>query len=376
LVFGLISLLGDVVYEGGRGVIPPFLVFLGASPFIIGLVGGAGDLVSNFLRIASGYLADRTRAYWKFITTGYFLIIAIPLLALASSWELAAALIILERLGKAIRTPARDALLSLIGSRIGVGKTFGIHEFMDQLGAVLGPLAMVLLIAYFGSRYDVIFAWTLIPFTLLMLSLAYLYLKVGREHAEQYSRSEGSYASILHRRFMLYNSAIFLTTLGLVYPLLILYKASEVFPEPWIAPALYLAIQLVDAPAALAAGGLYDRYGIKLLFLPILLSVFPSLLTLLSNDILSLVVASIIYGSVLGMQESIYRAAVASLVNERQRATSYGVFNTFYGLGLMGSGVIFGYLLEIKAVEFIALLFVILAQLSSALLLLRVIQTG
>ena len=137
VLLGVVSLFADMTYEGARSVTGPFLAVLGASGTAVGLIAGLGELIGYSLRLASGYLADRTGRYWAITLVGYGLnLIAVPLLALAGRWEIAAALMICERVGKAIRTPARDAMLSHATHQVGHGWGFGLHEAMDQAGAV------------------------------------------------------------------------------------------------------------------------------------------------------------------------------------------------------------------------------------------------
>ena len=134
LLLGIVSLMGDVVYEGARGLVPDYLKFLGASAIIVGFIGGFGDFLGYALRMVSGFLTDTTRAYWFFIFLGYGLIASIPLLGLVNAWEIAIILVLLERIGKAVRSPSRDTVLSVIGKDLGTGKAFGLHELFDQIG--------------------------------------------------------------------------------------------------------------------------------------------------------------------------------------------------------------------------------------------------
>lgn len=119
ILMGIVSLFGDITYEGARSIAGPFLSVLGASAVVVGLVAGIGEFIGYVLRLASGYLSDRTRAYWPMIIVGYGLLCSIPLLAFAGYWQVAALLIILERIGKGIRTPARDAILSHATKQVG-----------------------------------------------------------------------------------------------------------------------------------------------------------------------------------------------------------------------------------------------------------------
>jgi MFS family permease len=139
ILLGIVSMFGDIAYEGGRSISGPYLATLGASAAMVGLITGAGEFLGYGLRLVSGYLADRTKAYWVLTFIGYGLIGTIPLLAFAGNWQLAALLLILERIRKAIRSPARDTIISYAGKNIGRGWGFAIHEAMDQVGAIIGP---------------------------------------------------------------------------------------------------------------------------------------------------------------------------------------------------------------------------------------------
>ncbi len=163
ILLGMISLFADIAYEGARSIIGPFLLLLGANATVVGVVAGLGELVGYGIRFISGYLSDRTKKYWSITILGYLInLSAVPLLALAGSWQTASILIVVERLGKAIRNPARDALLSYATKEIGRGWGFGIHKALDQVGAISGPLIMTAVL-YLGGDYRIGFAILLIP---------------------------------------------------------------------------------------------------------------------------------------------------------------------------------------------------------------------
>lgn len=371
LLLGVVSLMGDIVYEGSRGVISDYLYFLGASAFIVGFIGGLGDFLGLSARLISGFLADTTKAYWFFIFLGYGLIIAVPLLAFANWWMVAAVLIIAERLGKALRTPSRDTVLSVVSRGVGVGKAFGIHEFMDQIGAVLGPLIVGVLMLYTRNSYPHVFMVLLAPYIALLISLTYTYRAVG---GQQYVKEEsGGIGGKLSRRFYVYTLAVALNTMGLIPVLLILYRASVILqPEnqQWLVPMIYLVVMGIDAPIALAAGYMYDKLGLRILLAPFILSIAPSVLTVIGGFHL-LVLASIVFGVVLGMQESVYRAAVADMVSLNVRGTAYGLYYTGYGFGFLLSGVTYGWLIDVQAPLIIAITYAIVTQVLAIALLLK-----
>jgi len=347
LAMGLVSMLGDIVYESGRGIAPDYLLFLGASAFMVGAVSGAGEFIGYSMRLVSGGLADRTRAYWFFIFLGYGLILTIPLMGFTTSFELVMLLLLLERLGKALRAPSRDTVVSIVSKGIGSGKAFGIHEAIDQIGAIVGPLILGGIMLYTSNNYSISFKFLLIPYTLMLVALAYTYGRIGKSvntEAKDMDRSKDA----LSRGFWLYCGAILLNTVGLIPVALILYKGSSILQplgQQWIVPLLYVAVQLVDAPMALVSGILFDRVGVKILAVPFVLSIFPAFL-ILYGDLVGVVAACLIYGLVLGMQESIYRAAIVNLAPLSRRGTAYGIFNIALGIGTLVSGAVFGFFID------------------------------
>jgi MFS family permease len=373
LLLGIVSLMGDVVYEGSRGIVPSYLEFLGATALIVGLVGGLGDFLGYAMRFVSGFLADTTHAYWLFIFIGYGLIGAIPLLGLPIGIEIAIILVLLERFGKAFRSPSRDTVLSVISKDIGAGKAFGIHELLDQIGAMIGPV-MVAAIMLTTNNYQFTFTFLFIPFLMLLGALAYTYKKVGSKAIiAEPSKMEGKKEK-LAKPFYVYTFAVLLNTVGLITYSLILFKASQILPsaEQWIVPLIYFLIQGVDAPIALIGGYAYDKFGIGILVIPFVLSIFPPLLTVVGTELLTIIFAAAIFGLVLGMQESIYRAAVSELTPISSRGTAYGIFNTAYGVGFLISGAIYGSLMQLELPFIVVIFYVFITQITATAALLSI----
>lgn len=347
LAMGIVSMLGDIVYESGRGIAPDYLRFLGASALLVGMVSGAGEFIGYAARLVSGNLADRSHAYWLFIFFGYGLILAIPLIGFTFSIEVVMALLLLERFGKALRSPSRDTVVSIVSKGVGSGKAFGLHEAIDQIGAIIGPLILAGVMFYTANNYPIAFKILLIPFALMLAAIAYTYRKIGKgvEVEAKNIKDEGS---SLTRGFWIYCIAILLNTLGLIPVALILYSGASILQplgQQWIVPLLYVIVQSVDAPMALISGYFFDKLGVKLLTLPFILAIFPAFLVSYAG-LAGVIAACITFGFVLGMQESIYRAAICDLVPLNRRGTAYGIFNTALGLGTLASGIIFGFLME------------------------------
>ena len=349
ILFGLVSLLADVVYEGGRGISPSYLEKLGSEAILVGGVLGLGEFISSGLRLFSGILADKFRIYWLLYIIGYLAIGTIPFIGFTNSIFLIAILIYVERFAKSLRTPARDTLLSIVSRDIGAGRAFGLHELLDQLGATVGP-GLLIIILYIYNDFSLAYTFLFIPYLLLILVIVYLYSEIKSITVDI---SEGvGYRALnvrelitgLPTKFKLYILAVALNTFGLIHWSLPIYKASTL-AAGWVATALYLAMQLTDAFSAPIAGTVFDRIGIWTLSLPFLLSVIPTVLTLVGG-LDQLIIAVLIFGVILGMQESIYRAAVSEMVDSRRRATAYGVFNAIYGVGLLLSGLFYGWLMQ------------------------------
>ncbi len=370
MMMGLVSMLGDIVYESGRSIAPDYLYFLGASAFLVGLASGVGEMIGYGARLISGPLADRSHAYWVFIFLGYGLILAVPLMGFTSSIWLIIGFLILERLGKALRSPSRDAIVSMVSKGIGTGKAFGLHEFIDQIGAVAGPAFLGFVMYWSGNNFPLSFR-TLLPFYLLMMLVLYFtYRRIGGAVDEIRKRSSASTGG-LGRGFWLYSTAVLVNTVGLLPVALILYNGAKILEsgdQLWLVPFLYVAVQLIDAPMALISGHLYDRVGIRFLALPFALSVLPVAFSSLAG-LPGVVLACISYGLVLGMQESIYRAAVSDMVPIERRGAAYGFFNVMLGAGTLISGALFGYMLDSSVSPLLMLGFVIVAQAAAVFLL-------
>ncbi len=343
ILLGIISLLSDMTYEGARSITGPYLALLGASATAVGFVAGFGELIGYSLRLLSGYLSDRTGRYWAFTLVGYSLnLLAIPLLALAGRWEIAAALMITERVGKALRTPARDAMLSHATKEVGRGWGFGLHEAMDQIGAMTGPLIVAVVFAWRGS-YQAGFAALLLP-TLLALSVLitarWLYPRPQElEAAKGDVQTRG-----LPRIFWLYLAGVALLAAGFAdFPLIAFHfaKTGNV-PEAWI-PIFYAIAMGIDALAALLFGRLFDRYGLHVLLAAALISAgFAPLV--FSNSFGAALAGMVLWGISMGAQESVMRAAIAGMVPRQRRASAYGLFNSGYGLAWFVGSALMGLL--------------------------------
>lgn len=365
-------MLGDIVYESGRGIAPDYLMFLGASALLVGVVSGAGEFLGYGARLISGSLSDKSQAYWLFIFLGYGLILAIPLIGFTFSLELVITLLLLERLGKALRSPSRDTVISIISKNVGSGKAFGLHEAIDQIGAIIGPLLFGAVLFFTANSYPAAFGILLIPFALMVIAIVYTYRKVGKS-VEVEVKSAKEERSPLTRGFWIYCLAVFFNTLGLIPVALILFAGSSILQplgQQWMVPLLYVVVQVVDAPMALISGHLFDKLGVRLLALPFVLAVFP-VFFVSYGGLVGVIAACVMFGLVLGMQESIYRAAVCEHVPLGKRGTAYGVFNSVLGFGTLVSGVIFGFFIDMGYSAIILVGFALALQIGAVITLSR-----
>ena len=352
VAFGVVSLLADFVYEGARSVVGPYLATLGAGAGVVGVVSGAGEAVALLLRVPFGVLSDRTRRYWGLSILGYLLTIAsVPALALTRALPAAVTLTLTERLGKAVRTPARDTMLSHATESMGRGWGFAIHEAMDQTGAVAGPLVVALAVGVWGG-YRPAFALLALPTVLAAAVLGWL--RVAAPHPERYEEVEEraqrpSLGSLFRRRGLRVYVLFALAAMsGYASFALLSYhlQVEHVLPQAQI-PLVYALAMGVDAVAALAAGRLYDRVGLlSLAPVPVLTAAVPFLS--FSTGATLVWVGAGLWGVVMGIQESTMRAAVADLVPPGARGTAFGFFNGAYGMGLLAGGALIGWLYQVS----------------------------
>jgi MFS-type transporter involved in bile tolerance (Atg22 family) len=349
ILFGIISALGDITYEGARSVTGPYLHSLGANAIAIGLVTGLGEFLGYALRIASGYWVDRSRSYWLITYIGYALLLSVPLLAFTGYWQLAALLFILERVGKAIRSPGKDTMLSFATKRIGTGYGFGLHEAIDQAGAFIGPLLLTISFSLTSSYRDG-FMWTSIPVLLLLGILSYLRIKVPDPEAMEMSLSKEAKTTNVNTTmpgaFWWYIGFAFISTVGFVnFPLLSLHMSRYHVVSPTWIPVLYALAMGIHAIVALWVGKHYDRGGFKVLLWIPLLNI-PVVLLGFTNKSWLIVIAVICLGAIMGIQETIMRAAIADLIPVYMRGRAYAIFNITLGLAMLLGSSMMGWMYE------------------------------
>lgn len=367
LLLGIVSLFADITYEGARSVNGQYLQMFGASATAVGIIAGFGELIGYTLRLISGYITDKTKKYWTITLIGYVVnLLAVPLLALAGNWHVAAILIIIERFGKSIRTPARDLMLSHATSTIGRGWGFGLHEALDQIGAVSGPL-IVALVLYLKGSYQNCFSLLIIPALLALITL--FVARINYPNPRDFEIEEVKLETrTFSKIFWLYIIAVSLVAAGYADFALIAFhfKKVSIISENWI-PTFYALAMFVDAVSALFFGRLFDKIGVVTLVIAILLSCLFAPFVFLGN-FNSALMGMVLWGIGMGAQESIMRAAISNMVNMNKRGFAYGIFNTAYGIFWFIGSALMGILYDISVLYIV--IFSVIIQLASIPLLL------
>ena len=344
IALGFVSLFADMTYEGARSVIGPFLKELGASATQVGIIAGAGEMIAASLRLFTGRLADRTRAYWILTGSGYFLnLAAVPLLALAGNWQLAALLIIAERTGKALRGPSVDVLLSESTQIVGHGWGFGLHAAMDQTGAVLGPILVTIAIAR-QHQFNTAFLWLAMPAIAALVCLVIARLvRASQPKSEPNVPTQADLPPV----FWWYAAAAGLLALGFIdFPLLAYHFQKTSVTRPEFIPLLYALAMGLGGLTALLFGRLFDRFGIVVIAPAILVSLCALPLGFLGNATGAFLSVAC-WAAGIGAQDALLRPGIAQVVSMNKRGSAFGALNGIFGvlwfLGSAAMGMLYDY---------------------------------
>jgi len=368
VTMGIVALFGDMTYEGARGLVGPYLGLLGASALAVGVAAGAGELAGYGLRLFTGWLADRTGAHWPLTMLGYaFNLVVVPGLALVSSWQLAVVLVIAERVGKAVRSPARSTLMSYAARRAGEGRSFGLEEALDQIGAVAGPLLTAGAIAL---RPDSPLAAYRLAFGVLAVpALVTLVLVLTARHwfpsPEELEPPPTPAGADLGRAFRTYLGGAALVGLGFAdWALVAFHFGRSGLVSLAHLPLLYAGAMGVDALAALGFGHAFDRRGPGVLAVSCVVGAIAAPLLFLGGSLLAVLGGAALWAVALGAQESIFKAVIARLVPAGQRARAYGLFFAVFGVAWFAGSVTMGWLYERSLPGLVAL--AVIPQLAAA----------
>ena len=370
LMVGVMSFFADFTYEGSRSVIGPYLGTLGAGALAISVISGLGEFLGYGLRLFSGRGADRTGRYWPITISGYVVqMAAVPLLALAGSWQVAALLIIAERVGKATRNPPRDAMLSHAAKEMGYGWGFGVHEALDQFGAMFGPLLVALILTLSQHDYKLAFAALAVP-AVITLSLVLVARRFFPRPQDLSAGPAEVATSGLPRVFWIYLAGAALVAAGLAdFPLIAFHFQQAHTVSAPIVPVFYAVAMAVSGTGSLIFGRLYDKAGIGVLIPLTLCAAAYAPLVFLGGTWAALAGVAL-WGLAMGVQESIIPAAVAPMVSADRRASAYGLFTGIYGTAWVLGSVVIGVLFDVSLGAVTA--FAVVAQLAALPLILQV----
>lgn len=360
VLLGVVSCFSDMTHEAATSIKGAYLLILGASASTIGFISGVGELLGYGLRYLFGRLVDKTHNYWSFMLLGYAVdVFAVPALALVhrDGWIAACVLLVIERIGKAIKKPAKNTILSFAATQEGVGKSFAIQEALDQLGAFIGPLLLYVVMLYkHGDEYETYntaFAFLLLPAICTIAFLLFAKSRFPNPEAFEPEAKEAKKNSFVGKKsFYLYLAGISCFAFGFVdFPLVTMHLAkSKLFDESTL-PLLYSGAMLVDALAALFFGWLFDKLQTRALVISTAISAFFAVFAFGMTSQTMIMLGVALWGVGMGAQESIMKAAIATLTSKEHRASSYGAFEFLFGLAwFLGSwalGAIYDYSLSI-----------------------------
>ena len=374
LLFGIVSLFSDMTHEGASSIRGAYLSLLGASAGTIGFISGLGELIGYSMRYMFGKLTDKTKQYWPMTVAGYILdVMAVPALALVGEhgWIAACALLVIQRMGKAIKKPAKDTIMSFAASQEGVGKSFGIQEVLDQIGAFLGPvlLYLVMLFKTDGSTFEVYstcFAVLAIPGAITISLL--LVTKHKFPNPEHFEPEPKEYIPFkMKKEFILYIAGISLFAFGFIDYSIIIMHVSNTYTNlasgltettslvnSGTLPLLYAGAMLVDAVAALFFGLMYDKKGVKALIWSTIISAPFAIFVFGLHSVPMVLLGIALWGVGMGAQESILKAAVTNMVPKASRATGYGIFECSFGVFWFLGSWLMGVLYDVSIPAMIA----------------------
>ena len=346
VIIGIANFFADFTYEGARGIVGPFLGSLGASAAIVGFVAGLGELMGYGLRSVSGHFADKSRRHWGFAFAGYAVnMLAVPVLALAGRWPVAASLVVAERVGRGIRKPTVEAMLSYAGKSIGAGWVFGLNEALDQAGATVGPL-LVALILYLNGGFRTGFGVLLVPALLCLAILVAARLLHPRPHELEEGTGHTFATTNLTCPYWIYLAAGSLIAAGFADFALIgfhFHKANTV-PANMI-PVFYAVAMASSALASIPLGRLFDRFGPNISLFAFLISAAAAPFVFLGTSIAALI-GMIFWGIGMAAQGSLLQAMLTGVIPPQKRSTAFGLFDTGYGIAWFVGSAVMGLLYD------------------------------
>jgi MFS family permease len=375
ILVGIMSLFADFTYEGSRSILGPYLALFSLGGTAISIITGVGELVGYGLRPLSGRMADTSKRFWPITIFGYVVqMVAVPLLAFAGAWPIAAWLVIQERMGKAIRNPPRDVMLSHAAKEMGYGWAFGLHEALDQTGALIGPIAIAVVLASgsltFGD-YRMAFLYLAIPAAIMLSLLATARFTYPHPESMEVSLPEPETGG-LTRIFWVYLVGAVLVGAGMGgWPLIAYHLQTLKIVSGNLIPVFYAVAMGVSGLGSLVFGRIFDRVGMRIL-IPLTVTSAVAIPLIWLGGFGESLVGVALWGLGTGVQESLIPAAVATMVPRARRTSAYGIFTAGYGISLFLGSVVIGVLYAVSLTSLIT--FGVVAELAAIPVLLWVVH--
>ena len=340
LIIGIVNLFADFTYEGARSINGAFLASLGASSIVVGFVAGFGELIGYALRSVFGFFADKTHKYWVFAFFGYAInLLAVPALALAGNWPVAAALMIAERTGRAIRKPSMETMLSFTGKELGSGWVFGLNEFLDQFGATVGPLVVALVLFLKGSYKDS-YGTLLISALVCLAVLVVARLLFPKPQDLDKKETTELQTKGFNKNYWLYVLGGALIAAGFAdFSLIAFHFQKTGVVATHFIPVLYAVAMAVAGVSSLLFGKLLDKMGFKVTLSAFFLGALFAPFVFLGQFWLAFI-GMVLWGIGMGAQDSLLKAVLSNMVAKEKRSTAFGLFDTGFGIAwFLGSAV-------------------------------------
>ena len=344
LIMGLVNLFGDVAYEGGASINGPFMASLGAGAAIISITAGAGEFLGYALRLPAGYIADKTGRYWTITFIGYVInLFAVPAMALAGNWQVAALLVLAERAGRALRKPTVEAMLSYTTNELGRGWVYAVNTALDEIGATIGPLIIALVLLLHGNYRT---GYALLAISALLALASLIAARVTFPLPARLEQGHSATARGFQRAYWMAMLAGAFFAAGLMSFELISYHlaANKIIEGPWI-PVLLALATAFGVIASLVLGKLYDGYGMPVLLAAVLLSAMFSPLVFFGGPA-AVVAGMLLWGIGYATQDTLLKAVIAGLLPEGKRNTAFGLFYAGYGGGWLVGSIVTGLLYD------------------------------
>jgi MFS family permease len=366
VLLGLTSLLTDVSAEMVATVLPIYLVFtLGASPLQYGIVEGLYQGGAAFVRLGSGVLADRWDRYKEIAGVGYGLsaVCKGALLVVGTSVGSVSFIVLVDRVGKGIRTAPRDALISLSTAPERLGAAFGVHRAMDTAGAMLGPLVAFGILLVSPGQFDAVFAVSLC-FAVLGLAVLVLFVqnRSGRPAGATASRTNLRAAFALlrlprYRSLVLLGTVLGLATVSDGFLYLGMQRRMDLNLTAF--PLLFVGSACSFMLLAVPVGRMADRFGRERVFLAgytLLIVVYTALLVPNLGTPM-LIGYLVLLGAYYAATDGVLMAAASSLLPERTRASGLGLLLAAVTTAKLVAALLFGLLWTIAGLTVATLVF-------------------